>query len=298
MDQEGVDKVEHTITKGSSIRGNKVKKDRSIIYYIGIAFRFIEDNTKTVLAVTYGLGATVQVLKLSAIDPTYIKFFSVSQLIADGAFFISLIFLGYISFLAFSFLFKSIGISNILVYDLQNNHRSENSLLTGKGFLLLLLPFFVLIFYNITIIGYFNNKIIPMVVIYSFIYSLLMEMLKYSYEYDSHIVKITGDKRIGTGAIYRFLVSMAIIFSIITIPKFIYNIYNLPSNLDNYDKAKQIVMIDYKDQAITKDSVNILYFNDKFMFIEIIRPDNEGSIAVYQTNSMLFDTRIITLSEE
>ncbi|MGA6100721.1 hypothetical protein ACPESL_00905 [Psychrobacter pocilloporae] len=287
MDQE-VDEVEYA----------KVKKDRRITYYIGVGLRFIGENTKIILAVTYGLGATAQVLKLSAIDPTYIKFFSVSQLIADGAFFISLIFLGYISFLASSLFFKLLGINDILVSDLKNNHKSESFLLNVKGFLILLLPFSIFIFYHIMAIGYFNNKIISMIVTYSFIYSLLSEILQYSYDYDNHIEKITGDNRIGNGAVYRTLVGIGIVFSIIIIPKFIYNMYNLPPNLDNYDKAKQIVMTDYKVQGINKEDINILYFNDKFMFIEIIRPDNERSVAIYQTNSMLFDTRIITLNEE
>ncbi|MEN8625286.1 hypothetical protein [Psychrobacter proteolyticus] len=295
MDQEA-DKVEHMIAK--NLRSNEVKENRSVTYYIGGGLRFIGDNTKILLTVTYGLGATAQVLKLSAIDPTYIKFFSVTQLIADGAFFISLIFLGYISFLAFSLFFKLIGINDVLVSDLKNNHKSESLLLTIKGISILLLPFSIFVFYHITMAGYFNNKIISMIITYSFIYSLLSEILKYSYEYDNHIEKITGDDKIGNGAVYRFLVGMGIIFSIITIPKFIYDTYNLPPNLDNYDKAKQVVMTDYKDQGITKQDVDILYFNDKFMFIEIIRPNNERSIAVYQTNSMLFDTRVITLSEE
>lgn len=299
MDQEA-DKVEHMIAK--NLRSNELKEDRSVTYYIGVGLRFIGDNTKILLTVTYGLGATAQVLKLSAIDPTYIKFFSVSQLIADGAFFISLIFLGYISFLAFSLFFslffKLIGINDVLVSDLKNNHKSKSLLLTIIGISILLLPFSILIFYHIIMAGYFNNKIISMIITYSLIYSLLIEILKYSYEYDNHIEKITGNDKIGNGAVYRFLVGMGIIFSIITIPKFIYDTYNLPPNLDNYDKAKQIVMTDYTDQGITKQDVDILYFNDKFMFIEIIRPNNERSIAVYQTNSMLFDTRVITLSEE
>lgn len=277
---------------------NEVKKDRSITYYIAVGLRFIGDNTKIVLAVTYGLGATTQVLKLGAIDPTYIRFFSVSQLIADGAFFISLIFLGYISFCAFSLFFKMIGIYNFLVSDLKDNHKSESFLLKAKGFLILLLPFSIFIFYSVVMAGYFNNEIISMIVVYSFIYSLLSEILQYSYEYDSHIDKITGDKKIGNGAVYRFLLGMSIISSIIMIPKFIYDIYNLPPNLDNYDKAKQIVMTDYEGQGTTKEDINILYFNDKFMFIGITRPNNERSIAVYQTNSMLFDTRVITLDEE
>ncbi|MBE0445108.1 hypothetical protein, partial [Psychrobacter sp. FME5] len=283
---------------GLFFRGDNYPAIGGITDYIGVGLRFIGENTKIVLAVTYGLGATVQVLKLGAIDPTYIKFFSVSQLIADGAFFISLLFLGYVSFFGFSLLFKLIGIKDVLASDLENNHKSESFLLTAKGFLFLLLPFSVFIFYNIIMIGYFNNKIISMIVAYSFIYSLLSEILQYSYDYDNHIKKITGDTRIGNGAVYRVLVGMGIVFSIITIPKFIYDMYNLPPNLDNYDKAKQIVMTDYKGQGITKEGVNILYFNDKFMFIEITRSDNERSIAIYQTNSMLFDTRIITLSEE
>jgi len=297
MDQE-VSKVEHTIAENLRSRSNEVKKDRSITYYIGVGLRLIGDNTKIVLAVTYGLGATTQVLKLGAIDPAYIRFFSVSQLIADGAFFISLIFLGYISFCAFSLFFKLVGINDFLVSDLKNNHKSESFLLNAKGFLILLLPFSIFIFYSIVMAGYFNNKIISMVVTCSFIYSLLSEILQYSYDYDSHIDEITGDNKIGNGAVYRLLVGMCIIFSIITIPNFIYDMYNLPPNLDNYDKAKQIVMTDYKVQGTTKEDVNILYFNDKFMFIEITRPNNERSIAVYQTNSMLFDTRVITLSEE
>lgn len=297
MDQE-IDKVEHTKAENLSSKSNEVKKDRNITYYIGVGLRFIGENTKIVLAVTYGLGATVQVLKLGAIDPTYIKFFSVSQLIADGAFFISLLFLGYVSFFGFSLLFKLIGIKDILVYDLKSNHKSESFLLNIKGLLILLLPFSIFIFYHIIMVGYFNNKIIPMIVTYSFIYSLLSEILQYSYDYDNHREKITGDNRIGNGAVYRVLVGMGIIFSIITIPKLIYDMYNLPPNLDNYDKAKQIVMTDYKGQGITKKGINILYFNDKFMFIEITRPDTERSIAIYQTNSMLFDTRVITLNEE
>lgn len=286
------------IAKNLRSRNNEVKEDRNITYYISVGLRFIGDNTKIVLAVTYGMGATAQVLKLGAIDPTYIRFFSVSQLISDGAFFISLTFLGYISFYTFSLLFNFIGINNLLASDLKNNHKSENFLLHVKGFLILLLPFSILILYNIIMVGYFNNKIISMIVIYSFIYSFLSKILQYSYDYDRHIDEITGDKKIGNGAIYRLLVGMCIVFSIILIPKSIYGMYNLPPNLDNYDKAKQVVITDYKGQGIMKESVNILYFNDKFMFIEITRPNNERSIAVYQTNSMLFDTRVITLSEE
>lgn len=295
MDQD-VDNVEHTIVE--NLRSNRVKKDRSITYYIGVGLRFITENTKIILVVTYGLGATNQVLKLAAINPGYIRFFSVSQLIADGAFFISLIFLGYISFCAFSLFFKLIGINNLLVSNLKKNHKTESFLLHAESFLILLLPFSILIFYSIVMAGYFNNKIISMIIIYSLIYSLLSEILQYSYYYDRHINAITGENKIGNGAVYRFLVGMCIIFSIITIPKFTYDMYNLPPNLDNYDKAKQIVMTDYKGQGITKEHVNILYFNDKFMFIEITRANNERSITVYQTNSMLFDTRVITLGEE
>ncbi|MGP5687172.1 hypothetical protein ACTXOU_14585 [Psychrobacter glacincola] len=66
MNQE-VDKVEPAIDKS-----NEVKKDRNLIY---IALRFIGDNAKTVLIVTYGLGATVQVFRLGAIDPEpFLKF--------------------------------------------------------------------------------------------------------------------------------------------------------------------------------------------------------------------------------
>ena len=135
MDQE-IDKVEYTTAENLSSKSNEVKKDRSITYFIGVGLRFIGDNTKIVLAVTYGLGATTQVLKLGAIDPTYIRFFSVSQLIADGAFFIFLIFLGYISFRAFSLFFKLIGVNDFLVSDLKNNHKSENFLLKAKGVLI------------------------------------------------------------------------------------------------------------------------------------------------------------------
>lgn len=286
------------IAKNLRSRNNEVKEDRNITYYISVGLKFIGDNTKTVLAVTYGMGATTQVLKLGAIDPTYIRFFSVSQLISDGAFFISLTFLGYICFYTFSLLFNLIGINNFLVSDLKNNHKSESFLLHAKGFLILLLPFSILIFSNIITVGYFNNKIISMIVIYSFIYSFLSKILQYSYDYDSHINEITGDKKMGNGAIYRLLVGICVVISIIVIPKSIYGMYNLPPNLDNYDKAKQVVITDYKGQDIIEEDVNILYFNDKFMFIEITRPNNERSIAVYQTNSMLFDTRVITLSEE
>jgi len=297
MDQE-VDKVEHTIAENLRSRSNEVKKDRSITYYIGVGLRFIGENTKIVLAVTYGLGATTQVLKLGAIDPAYIRFFSVSQLIADGAFFISLIFLGYISFYAFSLFFKLIGINDFLVSDLKNNHKSGGFLLNAKGFLILLLPFSIFIFYSTVMAGYFNNRIFFMITSCSLIYSVLSEVRQYSYDYDDHTDEITGDKKIGNGAVYRCLLFIATILLIFTIPKFIYDMYNLPPNLDNYDKAKQIVMTDYKSQGLIKEDVDILYFNDKFMFIEVTRPNNERSIAIYQTNSMLFDTRVITLSEE
>ena len=297
MEQE-IDKVENTTADNLSIKNNELKKDSIITYYLSVGLKFIGDNTKIILAVTYSLGATVQVLQLSTIDPTYIKFFSVSQLIGDGTFFISIIFLGYISFIAFSLLFKMIGINNILVSNLKNNHKSESLLLTIKGILILLLPFSIFIFYHITMVGYFNNKIFSMIITYSFIYSVLVVIRQYSYDYDDHMDGITGNEKVGNGAVYRVLLYIASLLLIFTIPKFIYDTYNLPSNLDNYDKAKQIVMSDYKGQGINKDAIDILYFNDKFMFIEITKPNSEKSIAIYQTNSMLFDTRVITLNEE
>lgn len=272
---------------------NATSSVNKIIYHFFVnIFRIIKDNANVVLFTTYGLGSVVQIIELSKINTSYIKFFSISQLIADGTFILTISLYIYICTKIFTYIFFILNVSKMLEYYLKVGKRDFI-----KSALLLIPLFLLFLFYNVLSTGYFNFSFITLIITFSFVYVLFTELLTYSFKHDDYFTS-KGDNLLGIGLIYRIALIIVIINSLISIPTVFINLYRIPQNLDNYDKAKQLVMTDYKGQGITKDDIKIKYFNDKFMFIEITKPSKEKSIVIYQTNSALFDTRVITLNEE
>ena len=70
-----------------------------------------------------------------------------------------------------------------------------------------------------------------MIISCSFIYSILGVIRQYSYDYDNHMDEITGNEKIGNGAVYRFLLYIASLLLIFTVPKFIYDVNGFPIRL-------------------------------------------------------------------
>lgn len=288
--------VEHKVAKGSD------NKNNLFITSIKNTINFSKIYSGALLAIIYAIGSATQIFELARINPSYIKFFSISQLLVDGAFIITFTITIYISFIVFSIAI-GLTIPTKLIRILKNHKNPESFRLTVKGVALSLLPFLPLFFLTIYDIRYYKNQPFFMVVFASFLCAVLAEFVQYSYEYDDHINRLidkfadtpTDDTKIGLGAIYRFNAAVVTIISFLLLTPVILDFYRLPTNLDNFDKAKQLVMTDYK--YLKLEDINIRYFNDKFMFIEITKPDKRKSIVIYETNSALFDTRVITLNE-
>src|SRR5699024_2618217 len=64
--------------------------------------------------------------------------------------------------------------------------------------------------------------------------------------------------------------------------------YEIPNELENISKVEKRIEQDYKNIKSHK----ILYFNDKYLFIKLIR-NNSTTIAIYETNEVMFDKNII-----
>lgn len=255
------------------------------------SFSILKDHATLILLITYSVGAAVQVVELSKISPSYIKFFSVTQLIADGAFLLVTAIFIAIGVIFFNIFFVIIGIAGFLEENLKNG-----KLLWFTNALLLITPVLTLSLCFSLFSSSLDNKYTIAIISTSLVYVLLGELVNCSYKYDTYTDPVNEEGLIGTGFIFRFLLYISFPITILLLISMFLNSYRLPENLDNYDKAKQVVIKDYEGQGITENNVNILYFNDKFMFIEIIKK-NKKSIAIYETNSMLFDTRVIFLNE-
>lgn len=289
--------VEQKVAKGSDNENNL------FIISIKDTINFSKNYSGALLAIIYAIGSATQIFELARINPSYIKFFSISQLLADGAFIITFAITAYVSFIVFSIVIALTTIPTQLIKMLKKHKNTESFRLTVKGAALSFLPFLPLFFLTIYDIRYYKNQPFFMVFFASFLWAVLAQFVQYSYEYDDHTKRLidkfshtpTDDIKIGLGAIYRVNAAVATILSFLLLTPVIFDFYRLPTNLENFDKAKQLVMTDYK--YLKLEDINIRYFNDKFMFIEITKPDKRKSIVIYETNSALFDTRVITLNE-
>ena len=222
--------------------------------------KLIKEYLPLIVLLPVIIGGLWQIIELGSMSMSYIRFFSVTQLIADG--FLAILVTSPWIFFVYFYVFKYIETNKNHKSDFKTNH----SLVFRLFMAIIILVFIVTVYYLIVskvfhssngLINYFSKVFLFFVFFISldiFVDTLgLLNFLKKNMQNEIF------DKPFG-------LVSLAFIFFII--PMIFHSAFYVPHNLENLEKYNQ------------NKNAELLYFNDKYIFIEHKKEDNKTTIQV------------------
>ncbi|UFK98245.1 hypothetical protein [Kaistella faecalis] len=254
------------------------------------------------------IGGIWQILELALIDPAFIRFFSISQMIPDGLLILAIFGLIILSFIITNIFFKFRNVTSIdnleefswwnLVRGIILMTSSVTLILAtfwrtdifhgevaNKRFLIILTllcfaifisPFFLrgLFMFSWNIYNYKNDKI----------RSGSINALPLQETNLSKVASITSKFVVGIGMVFILVLTIASLF-------FIRLTLVLPKRVENFKNITEKVKIDYG----TKQVINIRYLNDKYIFIELVEHNDNVSngklppnILIYKNEDILF----------
>ncbi|MBS7255857.1 hypothetical protein [Flavobacterium branchiicola] len=234
--------------------------------YLTRLYNNIKDNLSMIALIPTLFGGIWQIIKLGNLSSNMIRFFSISQLLSDGILFLLIVVLPLI-----------FTVPIILVED-ENQIKSNDDVLEEKmdkdflsiiiyiaGFILILFSLFQVPKY-ITI-----DNISSLVECISYMYMLLGILFFIMYKF------ITKDVFIHK----LFFSSYAIIICCVTFISYS-NISKNFNNISNFDHM--INKLEKKERYSEKPK--ILYFNDKYIFIELVIKKNKKSILIKKIDDL------------
>jgi hypothetical protein len=207
------------------------------------------------------LGGLWQIIELSRISFSFIRFFSVSQIIPDG-----LLILLFLLIFAFSLLFL---IWVLEKYNKGDKVDDESNVKEGNIYhaILFLILFFAcsiaVIYFNMFIANNIENIVnlliyLPINIIISLLaYGFLKESVTHSIK----IIAVKYFKSIISNAWYAFLTVQSTMF-IFLLVRF-HDVFMMPSELKNVDN-----LICKAEKVYNTNEFEILYANDKYIFAE------------------------------
>lgn len=242
-----------------------MKEEKTIYHNADKLYKLIKENLSLLIIFPPLIGGLWQVIELSSLSISFLRFFSVSQLVADGIL-ILIVFLFFIASLlippiAAYWLFPpSLSLNEAIEKSDQNPIKKEEKSFVDKN------PF-------ISFIGF-----------YGFIYLLFWGMVKYPvtsikelliYTFVGllaiYYVRIIYLRERRTTVKYKKLVYLCSIFVFISMFLYVslfcrhmHNLFLLPKDVINVERLKNNINCQYP-----KDTVEILYSNDKYIFLEI-----------------------------
>jgi len=230
----------------------------------------------------------MQVLELATISVPYIRFFSSSQIIPDGLLMLFIIFLMY-----FSFSIGMIGKKEIFNFDkIYLNSLTWKDIvrkiivviITICFLLYLLIPVLNELFIKFTFASFFI-LIASIAFFGKYILRIIMQIIFYMYEckemkdFILKYPKIKSFVKELSSFILVILMSM-LILSPFYIAKYFHKNYFLPNNLANLSSLNK-VLNDNKYK-----SSEIIYFNDKYIFIEHLKNDKNTTIEILKIDQL------------
>lgn len=249
-----------------------------------------------ILIVPTILGGLWQILELSSISTSYIRFFSVTQIVPDG-----LLVLFFLSSLYLSFKITMV-IKNLKTEDDTSDTETEKP--SSIWYILLLLSIFMaVIFYLIkTTYQPYDNQLylstliilIPTFIILTsaFIY-ILREI--FTYVHSKFPKVINGALRIKNNQI---LLKIFVIFIVLGGAKLLVVLmslfsdfsksYSFPESSVNIETLKKSLAIDYPNEES-----RILYMNDKYVFVELETKSGNKKNLVLEFNRLFFERHAI-----
>lgn len=244
-------------------------------------FKFFRDNLAWVLLLPAVLGGLWQIIELTKMSTSYIRFFSATQLLPDGLMILFILLMQYFAF--------KIGVAGS-----QNN--PKNNICKNGGILKCLLAFtfeiIILLFIlwilktehiNFSIFIFFTfiitSTMISLAKKLSILFVLLSkkEKMKLALSFIPNTIKhdILNDNSIIISTIAIFLFAMPFYL----FPLF-HNTFLLPYDLKNLEYIQK----ELKSQEFKSSKIS--YFNDKYIFIEHTKNDGNKSIEILKFDDL------------
>jgi hypothetical protein len=207
---------------------------------------FIKSNLALIILVPTMLGGIWQLLELINISPLFIRFFSVSQLIPDGLLILFILLIIYtFGKLALNWSLKKV----------KNGYSIFSKIVVSILCLYHLVIFFLIIF---------NKGTVGLVTISLACFCfIVVAVYMFSFIKKSKIEKFINKKSFGKEILYLLFLFSFVFFSFSTFKVF-HESFLLPKNWRN---IKELECRISKDKNI--DSFRLLYFNDKYFFVEL-----------------------------
>jgi hypothetical protein len=207
---------------------------------------FIKSNLALIILVPTMLGGIWQLLELINISPLFIRFFSVSQLIPDGLLILFILLIIYtFGKLALNWSLKKV----------ENGYSIFSKIVVSILCLYHLVIFFLIIF---------NKGTVGLVTISLACFCfIVVAVYMFSFIKKSKIEKFINKKSFGKEILYLLFLFSFVFFSFGTFKVF-HESFLLPKNWRN---IKELECRISKDKNI--DSFRLLYFNDKYFFVEL-----------------------------
>lgn len=243
-------------------------------------FNFFKSNLPLFIILPSFLGGIWQILELSSIDLSYIRFFSINQIVPDGL-------------LALFLLFWFFGLYKLIIFlpypklDFDNDEFKETPFISILFFNFI--PFIAIILaYNF--IYKFNYNSFFSILINSFLLAVIVFMIlgiiKQVDAYLSH--KNTFIRKVFLHYDFRKIIFLIIVI-FLSLPAFqmvraARELVSIPINLNNFNKATNKLSKDYKLSSHPK----LLYFSKDYLFYEI-KIGNRKMIEIVETKNLFSD---------
>lgn len=252
---------------------------------------FIEKHLALIVILPTLFGALMQIKALASINFAYIRFFSSSQLIPDGALALTII---------LSFAFTAYFYSKILGLErnsLKSNAKSYVDKFTGSLLTFTLSNSVRVIFLCIMLtlplyyISDFFIKSAP--ILYLGFLAASLAIILHQFSRNIFICALMEEKtpNYKSENLFFIPINLTIFFTLVTSIFIFYSAFslisqNLPTDLENTTKLQNKLKSEYKDL----EQSQIIYFNDNYTFIEVKRKNNpEPTIAIYKTEKAFFE---------
>jgi hypothetical protein len=207
---------------------------------------FIKSNLSLIILVPTILGGMWQLLELLNISPSFIRFFSVSQLIPDGLLILFVLLIIYcFGKLALKWSLKKV----------------KNGISIFSKIVISILCLYYLSIFALTIFdkGTVNLPILSLAIFCFIVVAVYM----FSFIEKNKIERFLKKESSGKDILYLLFLFSFVLFSFSTFKVF-HESFLLPENWKNIKELECRIL---KDKSI--DSYRLLYFNDKYFFIEL-----------------------------
>lgn len=243
-----------------------MRKNKTDNFNIKTIYYLVKDNLSLLIILPPIFGGLWQIIELSSLSLSFLRFFSVSQLVADGL-------LILIVFLIFFFSLLILPIYNFWVHPpsdklneimLQTNQSSKNKYVDNsyvdRNPLISFIFYFGFIF--LLTYGIVNYIVISIkeLIIFTLVGFFLIYLLVNFYIKERNKTK-KYKKVVFLSSIYLFI---TILVYISIFCRHIHNLFLLPKDLVNVEILKTNTSNKYPN-----DTIEILYSNDKYIFFEI-----------------------------